>query len=286
MEKSVLLNLEETAKEGTEKLVMMPYAQEDVESHSHKFFELTYITGGTATQVLNGIPGTVQAGDYFILDFDSVHSYQDTKNFELINCLFMPEIVDDTLAGCRSFEALVQGCLVKYYSPALSRTSVNRVFQDTDGRILDLLMGMIKEYEEKKEGYLQIYRGRLIEILVLTMRRILKKGVKNPAGSVIGEIMDYIDGHYTEKLSLSEICQAYHFNLQYISRKFKNETGLTFREYLQKVRIEKSCFMLQKTDLRIMEISHAVGYEDVKFFNMIFKKLLQMSPSAYRKMSR
>ena len=79
-------------------------------------------------------------------------------------------------------------------------------------------------------------------------------------------------------------CQEHHFSLQYISRKFKQETGITFREYLQKIRIEKSCVLLAGSDLRISEIASAVGYDDIKFFNSMFKKLVMMSPREYRKL--
>ena len=66
---------------------------------------------------LNGKTSRIQEGDYFIVDYGSMHSYQDSQDFMLINCLFLPEIVDDTLRGCQSFEKLMQGCLIRYDSP-------------------------------------------------------------------------------------------------------------------------------------------------------------------------
>ncbi|MFR6589158.1 MAG: helix-turn-helix domain-containing protein [Gallintestinimicrobium sp.] len=46
---------------------------------------------------------------------------------------------------------------------------------------------------------------------------------------------------------------------------------MTLREYVQNVRIEKSCELLEESDLRVVEIARRVGYEDIKFFNQIFK---------------
>lgn len=58
-----------------------------------------------------------------------------------------------------------------------------------------------------------------------------------------------------------------HYSVAYISRRFKQETGVTLREYVQNVRIEKSCELLEDSDLRVVEIARRVGYEDIKFFN-------------------
>ena len=53
------------------------------------------------------------------------------------------------------------------------------------------------------------------------------------------------------------------------------------REYVQKIRIEKSCELLEDSDLRVVEIARRVGYEDIKFFNQIFKRRMQVSPVSY-----
>ena len=84
---------------------------------------------------------------------------------------------------------------------------------------------------------------------------------------------------------LGDFCQEYHYSLQYVSRKFKQETGFTASEYLQKKRLEKSCELLICSDMSIQEIAHQIGYEDTRFFNQLFQKKLKMSPREYRKMS-
>ena len=60
---------------------------------------------------------------------------------------------------------------------------------------------------------------------------------------------------------------------------------MTFTDYLQKLRIEKSCELLAGSDMRIAEIAQAVGYEDIKFFNRLFKRTLGMPPREYRRVS-
>ena len=56
--------------------------------HGHNFFELAYITGGTAEHTLENEGKTISAGDYFFVDYGCLHGFQNCKNLTLINCLF------------------------------------------------------------------------------------------------------------------------------------------------------------------------------------------------------
>ena len=62
----------------------------------------------------------------------------------------------------------------------------------------------------------------------------------------------------------------------------KSELGCTFTEYVNRLRIERSCRLLRTTRLSVAEISLAVGFEDQSYFTRIFKKQLGQSPGKYR----
>lgn len=284
-----ILDLQKEREENADKIVVKPYVQSDVVTHSHRFFELVYITTGTTTHTLNGSMGIVGEGDYFIVDYGSSHSYTGSQGLTLINCLFLPESVDDTLTGCKSFESILQVCLIRYYRRCLGKTPANRVFHDGDGRVLNLLEGMVIEYRQKQVGFMEIFRGRLMEIFILTMRNIVKEEGEERRqaahSTAVREAVEYIEANYRNKAVLSCFCEKHHYNLPYISRSFKRETGMTVLQYLQRIRIEKSCELLAGSELQVQEIAGEVGYEDIRFFHQVFKRLLQMSPGEYRKMA-
>lgn len=269
---------------NVDKLIIKPYQQDDVEEHNHNFFELVYITGGSSIQTLNDVRNTLSIGDYFIVDYGSVHSYTFSKNLKLINCLFLPEIIDDTLKGCSSFEVLMHGCLLHYYKIFLGKTLANRVFHDGDGRVLQLLDGIMKEYQEKQIGYTEVFRCRLLEVLIITMRNIIDDNSNITNSTVILDAIEYINSNYTKQKILDGFCKKHHFTPQYISRKFKQETGFTVTGYLQRVRMEKCCELLAGSNKPVLEIAQEVGYSDSKFFNELFKRMLKMSPREYRRM--
>ena len=160
---------------------------------------------------------------------------------------------------------------------------------------MKILLDMQEEYEGKKAGYTEILRGGLMQILILTMRKIMQEERKKQWGENLrlGELqsdavfltVQYIRQHYREHAILKKFCEEQHYNQQYISRRFRYEIGLTVREYIQKLRIERSCELLAGSDLSIQEVALESGYEDMQFFHQIFRRMLKMTPREYRKMA-
>lgn len=102
--------------------------------------------------------------------------------------------------------------------------------------------------------------------------------------SVIQKIMLYIDAHYATGLTLTEVARQFHFNPSYLSNYFALHNKEGFNEYLNRVRIEKACLLLKEQEgLTISEISGMVGYSDHSYFTRVFRKLMGISPSQYRK---
>lgn len=285
MEAKKTLEIRQMNANRPEKLVMMDAVQEDIENHDHHFFELAYVTGGEAVHMRNGKQSTLHAGDYFIMDYGNVHRYEQCKSFTLINCLFLPELIDETLCDCKSLEVLLQRCLIRYYRMVIGRGWTDRIFHDEDGRIGQLLSGMVAEYRNQKLGSLEIFRCRLTEILILTLR-LLVQGDRYPENTLVTELIRYVDLAYQDRLTLQVFCKQKHYSLPYVSRLFKQETGMTFREYLQKVRMEKCCELLSGSDLTITEAARAVGYEDLQFFHDVFRRYLHMTPREYRRLEQ
>lgn len=255
--------------------------------HEHDSFELAYVMEGRADHIINGVTGVVQKGDYFIVDYGSKHGYKNCENFRLVNCLFFPEILDATLYGCQSFDELVRICLIRYNTSFFGKDIVDKTFHDEDGRVLRLLLEMRTEYEQKIAGFREIFKCRLLEILVIIMRQTMQKQEleeknKSEHKQLVRDIIEYLEMHYKNKKVLTQFCEEYHYSQQYISKLFKQDTGSTLLEYLQRIRIKRSCELLASSEMRIQEIANYVGYGDVKFFNSIFKRIVNMTPNEYR----
>ena len=100
---------------------------------------------------------------------------------------------------------------------------------------------------------------------------------------VIRRIMDYMENHYQEKISLDQIAANMYLSSYYISKLFKSETGDTPINYLISLRMKKARDLLEETPERpVQEIAAAVGYEDAYHFSKQFKKYYGMPPLYYK----
>lgn len=93
----------------------------------------------------------------------------------------------------------------------------------------------------------------------------------------------YIDRHYKNNLSMEFISSLFYMNRSYCSSLFKEKTNEKFVDYVNHLRIEKAKAILSQTDTKIYQISKSVGYDNIKYFFRIFKKITGMTPEQYRK---
>lgn len=96
----------------------------------------------------------------------------------------------------------------------------------------------------------------------------------------------YINGNYNRDINLAVVSNHVSMNYNVFSTCFKQHTGMNFVNYLKNLRIEEAKNLLRRTDDRIRDISHKVGYENEHHFMKTFKAVCGMSPSEYRKIYR
>lgn len=100
--------------------------------------------------------------------------------------------------------------------------------------------------------------------------------------AVTEQIRQYVDGHYSEELTLTGLADKYGVEKTYLSRIFRQETGKNLMPYIAEKRIERGMELIRKSDLNLAEISYLVGYDDYTYFNRVFRKTAGVSPSEYR----
>lgn len=99
---------------------------------------------------------------------------------------------------------------------------------------------------------------------------------------LIKESLEYIDKHYREQMSVSDISRALGTSTSYLSRIFKETTGETIIRTINNKRIEKAKMYLKETDYKVYEIADILGFENVTYFSRFFKKHIGLSPKDYK----
>ena len=142
------------------------------------------------------------------------------------------------------------------------------------------------DYKSLFENLLKLQTvQQLKEMVKNTLRKTIdclasKEQTANP---VITRILNYINVHYAEELSLKTLGAAFNINATYLGQIFQKETQEVFSSYVNKLRLQKAKQMLLDTSLKANEIAAKVGYTDSNYFYKIFKKNIGISPTAFRK---
>lgn len=110
-------------------------------------------------------------------------------------------------------------------------------------------------------------------------------GKEKDKNRYVDKVIEKIISSYAEKLNIKDIAEELGVSTSYLSRKFKDVTGETFLDVLNKYRIQKSIKLLQKQEYKIYEISEKVGFTDYKHFCNVFKKYLEIAPGDFAKKS-
>ncbi|HWL17099.1 MAG TPA: helix-turn-helix domain-containing protein [Opitutus sp.] len=99
---------------------------------------------------------------------------------------------------------------------------------------------------------------------------------------VISRARSYITDHQGEDLSLGQVAQAVNMSAFYFCKTFKKATGMTFTDYLARVRVEKVKNLLLNPHKRVSEAAYEAGFQSLSQFNRVFRKIAGESPSRYR----
>ena len=166
----------------------------------------------------------------------------------------------------------------------LKTSPSNYIFHDTDGTIFPFISRMLYEFRQKQPGYLELIRCNLIELIISTVRKINDNSEFTSSNDTSRMVMKKVNQNYMNHITLGSIAEELNYSLPHLSKKFKEETGQGFEEYLQGVRMEHACRLLANTNKKMNEVAELTGYGDVHFFNRVFRKKMNQSPGEFRKM--
>jgi AraC-like DNA-binding protein/quercetin dioxygenase-like cupin family protein len=263
---------------------------QNIEEHSHEFVEMAYVAEGTGEHSYEGGEYyEIRSGDVFVIEPDRVHAYRVGSQDKLVvyNILFTPSLLKAELEAISSFGSFVD---FFYVEPFLR----NEVHFNTRLTLLPKqqleMRGMLErlksEHNDKNLGYQLLIKTIMIELFVFLSRcySLLSDSVHpKRQAKEIQHILEFIHRHYSQPLTLEQISHICGLSISAFSFKFKQLTGQPLIEYRNEIRIQAAQEALAGSDEKIANISHNVGFEDLSFFNKLFKKKTGLSPGGYRR---
>ena len=142
----------------------------------------------------------------------------------------------------------------------------------------------ILESSESKDDILKILEviSSYITLLFNNFSFAEEKDEDNSSHWVVFNLKNHIEQEYFKDINLKRLASIYGFNEKYLGRIFKNETGVTFHEYLNEIRLEKATEMLLNSDDSVVSISKKCGFNNVTYFNRIFLKKFEKTPLEFK----
>ncbi|WP_169083360.1 response regulator [Paenibacillus sp. PL91] len=151
--------------------------------------------------------------------------------------------------------------------------------------------GNVCHFDELKQGIGQAASDQprlpasaetIPEAYVLSAMQRIREQREQQTQTVLDRAKAYIQGRFSEDLSLEEAADFVHLNPHYFSKIFKQQVGTTFIDYVTALRIDKAKALMASGELSLKEVCFEVGYNDPNYFSRVFKKVTGVTPSDYR----
>lgn len=222
---------------------------------------------------------------------DSGESFADSEIFAKFN-----DRISHTLESLDSFAVREELIYLKRKMLAAKEISGHEILQMTKEICNQYLFFMKKYRLPVEENFMENFSisadncADAAELFDYMTRRItssyekaarLKKQDENRP---IRLVKKYVEEHFGEPLTLEEVSQVADLSPTYLSTIFKKDTGMTFLEYLSKVRMDMAKKLLKETNDTVADICGKVGYSDVRYFTKSFTKYAGLKPKEYRKL--
>jgi len=250
--------------------------------HSHDFVEIAYVADGTGTHTIGDQTYPICKGHITLINYDIPHKFSSADNELIIyNCIFTPAYFDTAFIGSRNFFDVTHHFLLNnFYTQDFNSHITVDAGNAENAHVLNIFERLLQEYQNKQIGYKEIMRGYLIELLVIIFRLQLHINAKQ--SEKMSEVFEYIGIHFKEDIKINQLAEIAKFSPSHFCRVFKTMTGTSVISYLQSLRIDEACRLLQETNLNVLDIATTVGYSDIKYFYNIFKKQTGKLPKEFR----
>lgn len=263
-----------------EKAIKLLYTNTDVKisgkicfsMHWHDRMEILYVLSGSLEIHTEEGHDTVLPGQVAVFEPRQLHGgFSGSEGVVYYTIMFdVEKFCNGTMAS------------EKYLVPICeNKVSFQRVIDDE--RLSKTMDKLVETLKSREENASLLAIGALYESIgILYQYRDKTARIIHKPDKGFGDILEYVNEHYGEKISTKDISDKFGYNETYFSRRFKEITGLTFSKYIQALRMERAQKLLRSTKDEIGVIAWKCGYTDISYFSNCFKKNFGYNPTEFR----
>ena len=246
---------------------------QNVLRHWHQALEVDYIVKGDAEFIISGKRVVASSGDIIVINPNEIHSVQPLKmmNDTLSLTFLIPydflqsewSVIDDCwfrIPDDSSQVTLLKQVLFDYYKNFQIKTAERKLLLKSE-----IYLSLYYLFH-----YFSVPKSKLINLpTVPTLHRL-------------ADVIEFINKHSSDNLSLTLIANNAHLSEGYLSRIFKQQMGNGVMEYVNLIRLKNAFEILTNTEKDIETISDLAGFANVKSFRRLFLKVYKSTPGKYR----
>ena len=235
--------------------------------HEHKEFEIYYMKEGSCTYRIEDHTYRIKQGDVVLIPGNLSHCTTYAKGAHtrfLINC---------------SYEYIPKPVLERLETVGPLYRNIKAISQ-----LEELFAKIEHEYAHADALSIEVLKCFTAELLFVILRHKNEHERIEQGSNIIVMVQEYIQNNYMNEVKLSSLAEMLCVSQEHLSRVFKQETGIGFKDYLVRFRLKKAEEMLRhETGRAVSEIAYACGFNDGNYFSYTFKKAYGVSPTQIRR---
>ena len=253
--------------------------------HWHAELEIVVIKKGTGLISVDFEKRTVSSGDIVFIRPGQLHSIEQNgaRKMEYENIILKPELLisgEADLCARQFITPLMKGELrcVTFLTPAVPGYP----------EISDCISRIDHLCEKRPDGYQLAVKGFLFQLVFLLLSHRQKKStspaLQTKSLEKIKTILKYVEEHYADHITIDDMAAITFYSKSHFMKFFKAHMGTGFIEYLNDYRLTIAERLLRTSDAIVLEIAEKSGFDNLSYFNRMFKRKYGQSPGKHRKL--
>lgn len=257
--------------------------------HYHDFFELILVVEGSGLEEIEGTEYRICPGSLIFINHLTLHHLLVDKKapLKVLSVSFIPSLISDILKLDNSNGLLSSFSLIEpfFYS---SKNVSKYVFQLDEGqfsRIINNWLPLIHLYNMPDHNeWFYLLRNQFIALLSMIVYEYRQITNMEPfSDKPISRVINHLHTNDILTVSLEKMLSLSGFSKSYFYVKFKEETGTSFNNYINILKIQKAKTLLLSSTFSVMRIAVELDYDDPGYFHRLFKRITGKTPGQYRK---
>ena len=231
--------------------------------HLHKNVEIVYVVSGNCTAYVENNTTHLKQGDLFITFPNQIHYYESSPESEFIVLIFNTDIIFG-----------LNDVLFENYP------EYNAISLTDDDHLKNLFLSTMNSYGAYEKT---IKVGIINQAFAEALPRFELRPRTKTENITLQSILSFCEEHYTDStISLTEMSNNLHLNKFHISHLLNEKLNISFNSYVNMLRVNKACRLLDETDKNIVTISEEVGFGSLRTLNRSFLEIIGTTPVKYR----